>query len=162
MGIANSAIEKEEIQDLFDQPNYTVAALLAECDNKFEALSQNFEALLASSTSKPPPAQVNVPNNDLVSIVTELTKTLSSSGFSNSTNSSNRKRNNNHNNNIGPWLTCKFKTDNYCWSHGCDLSGDHTSANYNNRKTIHQADATIDNHKGGSGRCLALVCPNSN
>ena len=46
-GIANSAIEKEEIQDLFDQRDSTVAALLAERNNKFEAHSQKFEALFS-------------------------------------------------------------------------------------------------------------------
>jgi len=131
-GIANSAIEKEEIQDLFDQRDSTVAALLVDRDNKLEALNQKFQALLASTTGKPPPppAQVDI-NTDLLSVMTEVTKTLSSSGFS----SSNGKRNNsNSNSNKDPRLTRKFQTDNYCWSHGSDLAGDHTSANCNNRK----------------------------
>ena len=156
-GIANSAIEKEEIQDLFDQRDSTVAPLLVDRNNKLEALNQKFQALLASTTGKPPPppAQVDI-NTDLLSVMTELTKTLSSSGFS----SSNGKRNNS-NSNKDPRLTRKFQTDNYCWSHGSDLAGDYTSANCNYRKTGHQADVTIDDPKDRSKRYLALVRPNS-
>ena len=161
MGITNIAIAKEEIKDLFNKYNSTVAALLTKRDNKFEALNQKFEALLPSTTGKPtpPPVQINLAS-DLVSVMTELTKTLSSSGFSNSTSSSsNSKRSNNRNK--GPRLTRMFQTDNYCWSHGSDLAGDHTSANCNNKKTGHQADATIDDRKNGSKRYFALVRPNS-
>ena len=159
-GIANSAIAKEEIEDLFNECDSTVAALLAERDNKFDALNQKFEALLASTIVKSPPAQVNVNPNDLMSVMTELTKSLSSASSFNSNNSNNRRKRNN--NNKGPRLTRMFQTDHYCWSHGCDLVGDHTSANCNNRKTGHQADATIDNRKGGSAHYLSLVRPTSN
>ena len=159
MGIANSAMEKEKIEDLLNERDATVAALLVDRDNKFEALNEKFEALLASTNSnaivKPPPAQVNISPNDLMSVMTELTKSLSASSSS-----SNSKRSNT-NRNKGPRLTRLFKTDNYCWSHGSDLAGDHTSANCNNRKTGHQADATIDDRKNGSKRYLALVRPNS-
>ena len=50
-GIAKSAIAKEEIENLFDERDSTVAALLAECDTKFDALSQKFEVLLASTNA---------------------------------------------------------------------------------------------------------------
>ena len=50
MGIANSAIAKDEIEDLFNDRDSTVAALLVDRDNKLEALNQKFKALLASTT----------------------------------------------------------------------------------------------------------------
>ena len=50
MGIANSAIEKDEIEDLFNEQDATVATLLVDHDNKFEALNQKFEVLLAAPT----------------------------------------------------------------------------------------------------------------
>ena len=119
-------------------------------------------ALLAASTNtKPTPAQVPVPvlvpyNDAVTSVLSDLTKQFNNGNFNNNISNRNIKCNNE-----GPRLTRKFQTDQYCWSHGCDLSGDHTSANCNNRKTGHQIDATIDNCNGRSGRYLLLVCPTS-
>ena len=101
MGIANSAIDKEKIEVLFNERDATVAALLVDRENKFEALNQKFEALLASTNSnnivKSPPAQVNISPNDFMSVMTELTKSLSNASSS----SSNSKRSNS-NRNKGP------------------------------------------------------------
>ena len=69
MRIANSAIEKEEIQDLLDQHNSTVAALLVEHGIKINSLYQQVEALLANANAKPPSAQVQVPYNYFMSVL---------------------------------------------------------------------------------------------
>jgi len=103
MGIANSAIEKEKIAVLLNKRDATVAALLVDRDNKFKALNEKFEALLASTSAnsnnivKSPPAQVNISPNDFISVMTELTKSLSNASSS----SSNSKRSNS-NRNKGP------------------------------------------------------------
>jgi len=90
-----------------------------------------------------------------MSVLGDLSKQFNNGTFNN--NNRNGKRNNK-----GPRLSHKFQTDHYCWSHGCDLFGDHSSANCNNKKTGHQTNAIIDNRKGRSGRYLALVRPTSN
>ena len=43
-----------------------------------------------------------------------------------------------------------FNNDNYCWTHGHDLSGDHTSMTCFNRHCNHQAAAAKDNTMGGN------------
>ena len=43
-----------------------------------------------------------------------------------------------------------FNNDNYCWTHGHDLSGDHNGMTCLNRHCNHQAAATKDNTMGGN------------
>jgi hypothetical protein len=39
---------------------------------------------------------------------------------------------------------------NYCWTHGCKISGRHTSSSCLKPANVHQRDATKENRKGGS------------
>ena len=62
---------------------------------------------------------------------------------------------NGNNNNAGstsdrPPHVKLFNNDNYCWTHGHDLSGDHNSMTCFNRHCNHQAAATKDNTMGGN------------
>jgi hypothetical protein len=56
----------------------------------------------------------------------------------------------------------KYSNNNYCWTHGADIHHNHTSATCEHRSDGHQADATIDNRKGGSTKNLKLLRPHSN
>ena len=51
----------------------------------------------------------------------------------------------------------RYQNDNYCWTHGCDLSESHTTGNCNYRPDGHVEDATLQDRKGGSTKGISLV-----
>ena len=167
-GLAHSTVTntdlhelQTELQDAQDRSTMQmqdkdnqIAALMAHTN----ALNQQLQELLTATTKTCPPAAKIpdlVPASDTSSspsTISDLTaliaKEVAAATAKNKSNNTRRRR---------PKTTKQFPNTNYCWTHGCDTSQNHTSGTCKNKAAGHQINATINNRMGGSEKYLDLV-----
>ena len=166
-GIANSATSnytalQAELANVHAE-NHARDANLAHFVQQNQLLSQQVQSLASIAGNTPPPVpHVSFPEQTSVAMNTTATNEMMTA-----INAINRRIDQlatttapaatNTRQAFVPRTKRKFKNDNYCWTHGCDLHPKHTGLTCNTKAAGHQDTATITNRMGGSDRHLSLV-----
>jgi len=176
-GLANLAITETELNKrLADQAQHFLAQMAEQQANSNNQIADALSAHL-ENTSVPseiiPSGTIAASALETQSMVAALEKQVQQLLASNSRNNSNNNhntganrrhgRNNNSNNKRGkrrapppPRTERRWANQNYCWTHGCDVDDEHTSATCWHKSPMHQDAATFANKMNGSTTNLNL------
>ena len=157
-GIANVALTEDDVSSIITSQlslqDGHLSAAFAEKEAQIQALSAQVDEL-SNSRSSPkqlsPSPSTTTDQSAMAAVLATMNKKIDS--LSNGTGGEGKGKKKRTR------TKRRYQNDNYCWTHGCDLSESHTSKNCNYRREGHVEDATLRDRKGGSSKWISLVLP---